>query len=65
MDITPAHWIFAALFALTFIVLIIGAYLQDMKKTPELFKGSSKFLIGVILLISVLIVVKILYRLSS
>ena len=65
MDITPAHWIFASIFSVVFIILIIRAYVQDIKKTPQMFAGSSKFLIGVILLLALLVVVKILYRLSS
>ncbi|MGB0368550.1 MAG: hypothetical protein ACPGD8_04045 [Flavobacteriales bacterium] len=64
MDIGPNHWIFAGLFALVFVVGIIFAYKDDIAKNPNLFQGSSKFLLGVILLVMVLVVVKILHRLS-
>ena len=65
MDIGPTHWIFAGVFALVFVVGIIYAYKEDVAKTPSLFQGSSKFLLGVILFIMIMVVVKILHRLSS
>jgi cytochrome bd-type quinol oxidase subunit 1 len=65
MNIGPNHWIFAGVFAAVFAVGIIFAYRQDTAKNPELFKGASKFLLGVILIVMILVVVKILARLSS
>lgn len=65
MDIGPGHWVFAGLFALVFLTGIIYAYRDDLKRTPDLFKGSSKFLLIVTLLLMVLIVIKILHRLSQ
>lgn len=65
MDIGPNHWIFAGAFAAVFVVGIIFAYRQDIAKNPELFKGSSKFFLGVILIVMILVVVKILARLSG
>jgi hypothetical protein len=52
-------------FAAVFVVGIIFAYRQDIAKNPELFKGASKFLLGVILIVMILVVAKILARLSS
>ena len=64
MDIGPNHWIFAGIFVLVFVVGIVYAYKNDIAKTPNLFQGSSKFLLGVILIVMIMIVVKILHRLS-
>lgn len=64
MDITSGHWIFAGVFALAFIIGIGLAYHDDIKKSPNVFKGSWRFLFGVILVIMVLVVTKILYRFS-
>ena len=65
MNIGPNHWIFAGVFAVVFVVGIIFAYRQDITKNPELFKGASKFFLGVILIVIILVVVKILARLSG
>lgn len=65
MDISLGHWVFAGLFAATFVIFIIFAYKDDIRKRPDLFKGSSKFLLGVILFVMILVVIKILHRLSS
>jgi hypothetical protein len=65
MDIGPNHWIFAGVFATVFIVGIIYAYRQDIAKTPTLFKGSSKFLLAVVMIVMVLIVIKIMSRLGG
>ncbi len=65
MDITPAHWVFAGLFTVVFIIFIIRAYADDMRRTPAMFEGSATFLIAVILLVAVLVVAKILLGLSG
>jgi cytochrome bd-type quinol oxidase subunit 1 len=64
MDIGPNHWIFACVFALVFVVGIISAYKEDIAKNPNLFQGSSKILLGVILFVMIMVVVKILHRLN-
>jgi len=64
LDIGPNHWIFAGVFASIFVIGIIYAYRQDIAKTPNLFHGSSKFLLGVVLFVMILLVVKMLSRLS-
>ncbi|MBI1287284.1 MAG: hypothetical protein GC178_06860 [Flavobacteriales bacterium] len=65
MDITSNHWIFAGIFVLTFVVGVGFAYRDDLKKNPTIFKGSWKFLLGVVLFTMVLVVIKILYRFST
>jgi len=65
MAIHSGHWIFAGLFVLGFVVSIGYAYRDDIRKRPDLFKGSSRFVLGVILFVMILAVVKILHRLSS
>lgn len=64
MDIGSGHWIFAGLFAFSFVVATVYAYRDDLKRTPSLFQGSWKFLLGVVLVVMILIVVKILFRFS-
>ncbi len=65
MDIGPNHWIFAGVFATVFVIGIVFAYRQDIAKRPDLFKGSAKFLAGVILFVMFLAVIKILHRISG
>lgn len=62
--VTTGHWIFAGLFAVVFIIGIAYAYKEDIKKRPDLFSGSFKFLLGVILVIMTLLVVKMISRLG-
>lgn len=65
MDVTRGHWIFAGVFAVLFVIGIIYAYKDDIKKRPDLFSGSSKFLLSVIVVIMILLVVKMISRLGS
>lgn len=64
-NITTGHWVFAGLFTVAFIVLIIFAYKDDIKRSPELFKGSSRFFLAVVVTLMVLTVIKMLNRLAS
>lgn len=64
MNIGPGHWVFAGLFAVFFIGAMVFAYRSDRQKSPQYFTGSTRFLLGVILIVMVLIVVKILSRFS-
>jgi hypothetical protein len=64
MDINWGHWVFAGVFALLFTIGIAFAYREDIRKSPNVFRGSWKFLFGVVLLIMLLIVIKILSRFS-
>jgi cytochrome bd-type quinol oxidase subunit 1 len=63
-NVTTGHWIFAGVFALVFVVGIVYAYKDDIRKRPDLFSGSSKFLLSVILIIMILLVIKMISRLG-
>lgn len=62
MKIGTGHWVFAGLFALGFVIMLLWAYKDDIKRTPWLFKGSGMFFLVVFLSIMILIVLKILWR---
>jgi len=64
-NVTPGHWIFAGVFTVLFVIGIIYAYKDDIRKRPDLFNGSSKFLLGVILTVMILLVIKMISRLGS
>jgi len=64
MDVGTGHWMFAMAFAVVFVVAIFKAYSQDQVQSPSYFSGSSKFLLSVLLIVMVLVVVKILSRMS-
>jgi cytochrome bd-type quinol oxidase subunit 1 len=65
MDIGPGHWVFALVFMLAFIVLMIFAYRDDIKRSPYFFKGSWKIALIIVGSIMVLVVLKILFRISG
>ncbi|MCF8463699.1 MAG: hypothetical protein K9G41_02570 [Flavobacteriales bacterium] len=64
-SVTTGHWIFAGVFAAAFVIGIIYAYKDDIKRRPDLFNGSSKFLLSVILIVMILLVIKMISRLGS
>ncbi len=63
-SVTTGHWVFAGFFAVVFVVGIIYAYRDDIKKRPDLFSGSSKFLLSVIIIVMILLVIKMISRLG-
>jgi len=65
MNVTSGHWTFAAVFVVVFIAGIAWAYRNDLRKSPDLFKGSSKFLLGVVLVIMILVVGKMIHRMGA
>jgi heme/copper-type cytochrome/quinol oxidase subunit 2 len=65
MNIGPGHWIFALVFVIGFIFLMFFAYKDDIKKSPHYFRGSWKIALIVIGSIMVLVVIKILLRISG
>jgi len=65
MDIGPGHWIFAIVFIIAFIIFMVFAYRDDIKQSPQYFKGSWRVALLVIGSIMVLIVLKILFRISG
>ena len=57
MDITPGHWIFAALFVLFFSIILIWTFKQEKKINAVNYGNSGKVAIiigGVILLLMVI-----------
>ncbi len=64
-NVTTGHWVFAGVFAAVFVIGIVFAYKDDIRKTPDLFSGSSKFLLSVILTVMILLVIKMISRLGS
>ncbi len=65
MNITKGHWIFAAVFAVVFVVGMVFAYREDIRKRPDFFKGSFRFVLGVLLVLMTLIVAKMIHRLGQ
>lgn len=57
MDITPGHWIFAALFAVVFIGILIWSFQKDKKVNTSSYGNTGKVAIiigGTILLLIIL-----------
>lgn len=65
MNVTKGHWVFAAVFAVVFILSMVFAYRNDIKKRPDLFKGSSRFVLAVIVILMTLIVAKMIHRMGQ
>jgi cytochrome bd-type quinol oxidase subunit 1 len=65
MNVTKGHWIFAGVFAIVFVVGMIYAYREDIKKRPDFFKGSFSFVLGVLLVLMTITVAKMIHRLGS
>nr|WP_229734163.1 hypothetical protein [Flavobacterium sp. UBA6135] len=55
---TKGQLIFAVLFAITFIGVLIYSYRKDVKLHRFHFKGSGKVVIGFLLFIALLFVIK-------
>jgi cytochrome bd-type quinol oxidase subunit 1 len=65
MNVTKGHWIFAGVFAVVFVLGMIYAYREDIKKRPDFFKGSFSFVLGVLLVLMTITVAKMIHRLGS
>jgi cytochrome bd-type quinol oxidase subunit 1 len=65
MNVTKGHWIFAGVFAIVFVVGMIYAYREDIKKRPDFFKGSFSFVLGVLLVLMTITVAKMIHRLGQ
>jgi cytochrome bd-type quinol oxidase subunit 1 len=59
---STGQWIFAALFAVSFIVLMIFSYKKDKKLHKKHYKGSFLVLLGFFGFVILLVVMKILLR---
>lgn len=64
MNVTIGHWVFAGCFIIAFVIALMYSYMADKRKSPTYFTGSSKFLLGVVVVVMLLVVIKILYRLA-
>jgi len=62
MDIGLGHWYFAGAFIIAFLIAMVIAYRDDIRKTPDLFKGASVILLVVVFSLMLMIVLKILSR---
>lgn len=56
------HWIFALVFTLIFIIGIIYAYRDDIKKSPWFFKGSSRIVMFIVGVTFTILMLKMLHR---
>ncbi|MCT4663603.1 MAG: hypothetical protein N4A45_00040 [Flavobacteriales bacterium] len=50
MDVGPGHWVFAAIFAVSFIGFLIWAYRKDLKRHKKYYSGSSVFILSIVVL---------------
>ncbi len=55
---TTGQWIFAAIFAVIFIIVMLFSYRKDKKLHKKYYKGSLWILIGFIIFIILLLAVK-------
>jgi len=62
MDITPGHWIFAGIFAVAFIGILIWSFRKDSKINSTNYGNSGKVAIIVGGTILFLIMVKFILR---
>lgn len=53
------------MFAVVFVMGMVFAYREDIKKRPDFFKGSFKFVLTVLVTLMVLIVAKMIHRLGQ
>jgi len=65
MNVTKGHWIFAGVFAVVFVLGMVYAYREDIKKRPDFFKGSFSFVLGVLLVLMTITVAKMIHRLGQ
>ncbi len=56
---STGQWIFAGLFLITFIVIMVFSYRKDILIHQKFYKGSYKVLLAFLLFIAMLFVIKI------
>lgn len=59
---TTGQWVFAALFFVVFVTVIIFSYRKDLKLHRKYYKGSLYILLGFLLFIGLLFVIKSFLR---
>ncbi|MDC3029821.1 hypothetical protein OA183_00325 [Flavobacteriales bacterium] len=55
-NITQGHWIFAAIFAFSFVCYLIWSYRKEIKLHKIHYRGSSLFILSVIVIAFVIYV---------
>lgn len=58
----PGHWTFAVVATIVFVIGIIYAYREDIKKSPWYFKGTSRIAMIIIGITFTLLILKMLHR---
>lgn len=56
------QWIFAALFLVTFVILMVFSYKKDIQIHQRFYKGSYKVLFAFLLFILILFVIKVFLK---
>ena len=55
-NITQGHWIFATIFAFSFVCYLIWSYRKELKLNKIHYRGSSLFILSVIVIAFVIYV---------
>jgi hypothetical protein len=58
---TKGQWIFALLFAITFIIVLIYSYRRDLKLHKKYYRGSVWILIAFIAFILMIVAIKFIF----
>ena len=59
---STGQWIFAAIFLVTFVIIMIFSYRKDVQIHQKFYKGSYNVLIGFFHFIALLFVIKIFFK---
>jgi len=59
---STGQWTFAALFLISFVIIMIYSYREDIQIHKKFYKGSYKVLIAFLLFIALLFVIKVTFK---
>ncbi len=59
---STGQWVFAALFLVSFILVMVFAYRKDIQIHKKFYKGSYKVLFAFILFILILFLIKVFFK---
>jgi cytochrome bd-type quinol oxidase subunit 1 len=59
---STGQWVFAALFLVAFVIIMIFSYRKDIATHRKFYKGSYKVLIAFFLFIAMLFVINIFFK---